>query len=293
MADFCSAAARCFAPAPPAADATDATDATAAAEKAAPTRTLESIGEDEGAAAVEAQPTGTPVQEEVKEEVPALPSVATVEGMNPEDVLQTLGLATGATDAELATACCKRVRVLCREFPSRQNCEQLGAARIIISAIDAMSTDKLLVLQSLAALVNLCSGDAHPPRTTAVDAGAIRVAAMAIQTLGDNIEVGEMACLVVQNLCYGDDNAALERREKAAKDGAIEAVIKVMNTHAEVRDTCVASLRLCVDRMPALRTRATEAGAPPEGVKPITKEGGGLLSFRGGFGTSRRKAKGN
>ena len=34
-------------------------------------------------------------------------------------------------------------------------------------------------------------------------------------------------------------------------------------------------------------------GAPPEAVKPITKEsGGGLLSFRGGWGTNRRK-KGN
>lgn len=254
---------------------TDAT-ATASATAAVKLPAMGAISEDE---VPEQQATGAG---------DTLPTVAEIEEMAPETVLSTLGVVTSKGDINLAASCCRRVRVLCRENELRKSCDMLGAARILIQTYDAMPSDPTLVLQSLAALVNLCSGDAPPPRTTAVEAGAIRAAAGAIKDLGSSIEIGEMACLVVQNLCYGDDNKSLDRRQRAADDGAIESVLWVLNAHPDIKDTCTSSCRLCVDRMPKLRERAVAAGAPPEAVKPITKEGGGLPSFRGlGMGTSR------
>jgi len=232
-----------------------------------------------------------PTESQPRAEAPAL-SEEQIQNMGPEQVLSTLGTVTHENNATFAAACCKRVRVLCRDLELRQECDKWGASRILIAAYDAMPKEDKLVLQSLAAIVNLCSGDSHAPRTKAVDAGAIRAAAGAINDLGENsIEIGELACLVVQNLCYGDDKDALLRRRRADNDGAIEAVIKMHQTHAEIRETCSSSLRLCVDRMEDLRQKARAAGAPEDCVKPISKEGGGgLLSFRNGFGTNRRKA---
>lgn len=124
--------------------------------------------------------------------------------------------------------------------------------------------------------------------------GAIEQACAAVKNFVETVEIAEMACLVIQNLCYGEDPQAIKRRERADKDGAIEAVLAVIKVHEsrEIMDTCVAALRLAVDRMSHLREKAKGLGAHDDWVKPITKEGGGsLLSFRGGFGTSRRKAK--
>ena len=109
------------------------------------------------------------------------------------------------------------------------------------------------------------------------------------------MQIAEMACLLIQNLCYGDDQLAVKRRERADKDGAIEAILNVIKEHEtrEIMDTCVAAMRLAVDRKPDLRDKAKQLGAHDEWVRPITKEGsasGGLLSFRGGLGTFRRKA---
>jgi hypothetical protein len=106
-----------------------------------------------------------------------------------------------------------------------------------------------------------------------------------------------MACLVIQNLTYGNDSNAVARRKQACEDGAIEAILDVMKKHSQVEEiynACVASLRLTVDLLPDQRAKAVSLGAQAEWVKPVTKEGGGgLLSFRGGFGTSRRRANKN
>ena len=217
-------------------------------------------------------------------------TIADIGGMTADSVLSTLGLVS-SSDPQKTAACCNRVRVLCRDYASRQECEKFGAARVLVAAAKAQPKDKSVVLQSLAAIVNLCSGDSHGPRIGAVDAGAIATAAAAVADLGEHIEVGEMACLTVQNLCFGDDAAAIDRRKKAAAAGAIEAILTVMKAYPEIRETCVASLRLCVDRVNDSRAKAIQLGAPPDSVKPITKEPGGLLSFRGGLGTFRRKAK--
>ena len=249
------------------------------------TPAMGAISEDEPVAEEQSQSAAEP-------DGPSEPlSLSSIETMTPAAVLSSLGVVTEEGNVELAAACCRRVRVLCREYELRKACDQLGAARILIAAHDAMPTDQQLVLQALAALVNLCSGESNPTRTTAVEAGAIRAAASAIASLGSVIEIGEMACLVVQNLCYGDDPEALSRRRHAADDGAIEAVVSVLNQHPEIHDTCCSSLRLCVDRMPDLRQRAVNLGAPEEAVKPITKESGGLLSFRTGWGTSRSRKR--
>ena len=249
------------------------------------TPAMGAISEDEPVAEEQSQSAAEP-------DGPSEPLIlSSIETMTPAAVLSSLGVVTEEGNVELAAACCRRVRVLCREYELRKACDQLGAARILIAAHDAMPTDQQLVLQALAALVNLCSGESNTTRTTAVEAGAIRAAASAITSLGSVIEIGEMACLVVQNLCYGDDPEALNRRRHAADDGAIEAVVSVLNQHPEINDTCCSSLRLCVDRMPDLRQRAVNLGAPEEAVKPITKESGGLLSFRTGWGTSRSRKR--
>jgi len=244
----------------------------------------DAVPEDTPAAAVGATADGTV----------SLPSLHQIDVMKPEAALQTLGIVTQQKNVYLGAACCMRVRVLCREHPQREACEQLGASRIIVAALKAMPDDPNICLQGLASLVNLCSGDSHGPRDTAVENGAIQAASNAVSRFNDTVEIAEMACLVIQNLCYGEDDKALKRRKTSNEQGAIEAVLKVIKKHEtkEIMDTCVAAMRLTVDRMPELRKKAKELGAHDDWVKPITKEGGGsLLSFRGGFGTSRRKAK--
>jgi len=233
-----------------------------------------------------AEPAGATVE--------SLPSLHEIDVMKPEAALRCLGIVTEKKNVDLGAACCMRVRVLCRDHPQREACERLGASRIIIAALTAMPDDPNLCLQGLAGLVNLCSGDSHGPRDTAVENGAIKAASEAVKRWNDTVEIAEMACLVIQNLCYGEDDKALKRRATADEHGAIEAVLAVIKKHEtkEIMDTCVAAMRLTVDRMPKLREKAKSLGATDDWVKPITKEGGGsLLSFRGGFGTSRRKAK--
>merc|ERR1719387_2617752 len=105
-----------------------------------------------------------------------------------------------------------------------------------------------------------------------------------------------MGCIALQNCCYGEDAQATERRKGAAEAGAIDAVIAAMKRHEAIpaaQEVGVATLRLIVHKVPELRTTAVSAGASADWVKPISKEGGGILSFRKGFGTSRRMAKRN
>ena len=105
--------------------------------------------------------------------------------MDAAKVLETFGVVAAKAnvkDTAVATACCKRLRVLCRESVGRQQCEQLDAARVMIDAIDALTPlDATLALQSLAALVNICAErEVDSLRDSAVNAGALRVAVRAI-----------------------------------------------------------------------------------------------------------------
>jgi hypothetical protein len=227
---------------------------------------------------------------------PGLPSAGEIEGMAAGDVLKTFGVvASGRNfkDTPVATACCKRLRVLCRESDGRKQCEELDAARVMIDAIDALTPlDATLALQSLAALVNICAErEVDSLRDAAVNAGALRVAVRAINDHHkENMQVTEMACLLVRNLCCGKDENVLERRKQAASVGVIEATVTAMAKYEEspIAPNIIVALRLVVDRLPDQRQRATALGAKTDWVKPVTKEGGGyLLSFRGGFGTNR------
>ena len=225
-----------------------------------------------------------------------LPSLAELEEMDAAGVIEALkNIAAGknSNDHETATACCKRLRVLCRDTAGRQDCERLNAAAVMISAIDALEPlNEMLALQALAALVNICAErDVDSLRDLAVNAGALRVAVRAIdEHCHTNMQVSEMSCLLVRNLCCGKDDNVLERRKQAANAGVIEASIKAMGVYENepIAQNIIIALRLVVDRLPELRTRATNAGAKADWVKPVTKDGGGsFLSFRGGFGTNR------
>lgn len=227
---------------------------------------------------------------------PQLPSIAEIEDMSATDVLKTFGVVTAnptSADSSIATACCKRLRVLCRESAGRKECEQLNAARVMVDAIDAITPlDATLALQSLAALVNICAErDVDSLRDAAVNAGALRVAVRAInEHHKENMQVTEMACLLVRNLCCGKDENVLQRRKQAAAVGVIEATVAAMLKYEEspIAPNIIVALRLVVDRLPDQRQRATALGAKADWVKPVTKEGGGsFLSFRSGFGTNR------
>ena len=104
-----------------------------------------------------------------------------------------------------------------------------------------------------------------------------------------------MACIALQNCCYGEDPHAITRRQAASSEGAIEAVVEAMNRHsgsAPMQEVGAATLRLIVHKVGDLREKALKAGANPEWVKPIQqKSGNSLLSFRNGFGTRRASTK--
>jgi len=188
-------------------------------------------------------------------------------------------------------ACCKRVRVLCREVEQCKECDAHGAALAVVSAMRALPAEMTVQLQGLAAIVNLCSGEANDHRAKAVDAGALEVIVAAMTTLCTNAEVQEMGCIALQNCCYGEDSEAPQRRKRAAEDGAIKAVLAAMNSHQAIpaaQEVGIATLKLIVHKVPELRKQAVAEGAKFLG----TKESGGVLSFRlaslGGLGTKRR-----
>jgi len=228
----------------------------------------------------------------------AQPSSEQIEVLGPEETISKLSEATAADPAlHLATieSCCKRVRVLCRDVEQCKQCDVAGAAAAVVGAMRALSSETSVQLQGLAAIVNLCSGEANEHRMRAVDTGALVVIVAAMTSLVENAEVQEMGCIALQNCCYGEDDLAISRRKEAAKAGAIRAVVEAMKAHSSIpaaQEVGVATLRLIVHKVPELRKQAEEDGAAPEWVKSVTKEGGGIMSFRKGFGTSRKLHKG-
>ena len=144
------------------------------------------------------------------EPVPAAAIVAEepIETLSPAGVVSKLNEATMANpdiNQQTIEACCKRVRVLCREAEMCRECDLHGAATAVCNAMKALPSDMTVQLQGLAAIVNLCSGEANEHRTRAVEAGAL---AMIVKAMGDlitNPEVQEMGCIALQNCCYGED----------------------------------------------------------------------------------------
>jgi len=227
-----------------------------------------------------------------------------VELMDPEKVLQTLGVATVQSNHELAASCCGRVRALCREPSGRNECMNFGALRILNDTFEKMRANASVVVQALAAIVNIYA-DERFERSRAVDGGALSIVVEVIERFPTDKEMCYVACVAIRNLCYGEGEDARKRRERAAADGAIEAAAAVLKAHppesegapatggpscADVHESALNAIRVCVDDMPAeYRDRAFKAGVPDDGaLRPLTKDASGHpLSFRGSMGTHR------
>lgn len=230
------------------------------------------------------------------EDVAELPPAEAVAALNAAVVT------SADVNVALIEACCKRLRVLCREPDNCKLCDEAGSCSAVVSAMGALPTQPAVQLQALAALVNLCSGESNEHRANAVNAGAMQGIVGAMNALSADAEVQEMACIALQNCCYGEDEHAVVRRRAAASQGALEATMAAIRQHEAssptLMEVAVATLRLMVHRADDIRERAKELGAAPDWIKPIVQpaEGGsngGLFSFRKlGFGTSRRKTKG-
>ena len=217
-----------------------------------------------------------------------------IDGFDPAAVVECLTAAVETTpdiNTALVEACCKRLRVLCRDADNCKKCDEAGTARAVIGAMGALPDIQTVQLQALAALVNLCSGENNDHRKNAVDSGAMKAITTAMVKLPESAEVQEMACIALQNCCYGEDPHAITRRESAAAEGGLKAVLDAIVKHSDsvaIQEVGVATLRLMVHRVTTLRDEAIKLGAQPDWVKPI-REGGGILSFRKfGFGTSRK-----
>jgi len=251
------------------------------------------------AAAGEAAGTATEASPETEQSTESSLVTVTpeeIEAYEPADVVALLNKISTHTDISTTQIeqCCKRLRVLCREPDNCKRCDEAGTALAVVSAMGALPSVPTVQLQALAALVNLCSGEANEHRKNTVNAGAMKAIVAAMNNLPANAEVQEMACIALQNCCYGEDPNATDRRKAASDEGAIEAVVAAMKKHQEsspMQEVGQATLRLIVHRVNELRVKALELGAQADWVKPIS-QGGGILSFRKvGFGTSRRKQK--
>lgn len=147
-------------------------------------------------------------------------------------------------------------------------------------------------LQALAALVNLCSGEGNQHRQHAVDDDCLRRVVNAMKVHLKNAELQEMACIAVQNCCYGEDEHAVGRRRKAAEAGAIETTVQAMRSYPDLQpaqEVGIATLRLMVHKCKENKEIALAQGVKPEDLEVPGTKSGGILSFRG-FGTQRRRS---
>lgn len=115
-----------------------------------------------------------------------------------------------------------------------------------------------------------------------------------------------MACIALQNGCFGEDALATSRRQVAIEAGALATVIELVKSHeanaAEASynfvEVGIATLRLLVHKVEGARQQAVAMGAASEWVKPIKPPKGsgssrGAVGLLRGFGTSRSRANKN
>ena len=105
-------------------------------------------------AAAPAEETTVAAAAEPAQQAPAGPNLAEIEEWDAQKVVSMLNESTAK---DTIAACCKRVRVLCRDLPQCEECDKAGAAKAVIKAMKAFPSDQAVQLQSLAAIVNLCS----------------------------------------------------------------------------------------------------------------------------------------
>ena len=164
-----------------------------------------------------------------------------IEQFEPQPVVDTLIAAVETTpdiNTNLIEVCCKRLRVLCREPENCKRCDEAGSARAVVNAMAALPDLQTVQLQALAALVNLCSGEANEHRKNAVEVGAMKAITSAMKKLPENAEVQEMACIALQNCCYGEDPHAITRRETAAREWGRSRPYWMPSWHTPTRLRC-------------------------------------------------------
>jgi hypothetical protein len=220
-----------------------------------------------------------------------MPPEEDIESFNAAEAARFLAIATAATYSHQLRSwkhielCCKRIRVLCCEPATQRECceAQAGAAlaNTMHRCLPYLPSALAVQWHALAALVNLCLGETNEYRDHALSSGALRAIVAVMKRLSDYpgyIEVHEMACVALQNACYGEDANALARRRAADDEGAIEAVLAVMRRYKTVRAAShmqslgQATLQLLVHELPELRIKARQLGAKAEWV---TEFGGG------------------
>ena len=84
-----------------------------------------------------------------------------------------------------------------------------------------------------------------------------------------------MGCIALQNCCYGEDEAAIHRRQSAANAGALKAVADAMHAHHAVpaaQELGENTLRHLLHNVPELREYAIMCGVKPEWLEPFVKE---------------------
>jgi len=203
--------------------------------------------------------------------------VAEIDNMVPADVVKTLKEAVQAKPLNHTTVeiCCMRVRVLCRETAQLNECQKLGASAAVVEAMKALPFHVNVQLQGLAAIVNLNSRVANEHRNKSVSSGALVAVVNAMIRMGRNAEVQEMGCIALQNCCYGEDEAAIHRRQSAANAGALKAVADAMHAHHAVpaaQELGENTLRHLLHNVPELREYAIMCGVKPEWLEPFVKE---------------------
>ena len=119
-----------------------------------------------------------------------------IEGFAPDEVIAVLKAAistsaggTPAQNTAVIETCCKRLRVLCREPENCKKCDEAGTASAVVASMKALPSVPSVQLQALAALVNLCSGEANEHRKNAVEAGSMTAIVEAMTALPKNAEV--------------------------------------------------------------------------------------------------------
>ena len=203
--------------------------------------------------------------------------VAEIDSMVPADVVKTLKEALQAKPLDHTTVetCCMRVRVLCRETAQLNECQKLGASAAVVEAMKVLPFHVNVQLQGLAAIVNLYSRDENEHRNMSVSSGALVAVVNAMIRMGRNAEVQEMGCIALQNCCYGEDEAAIHRRQSAANAGALKAVADAMHAHHAIpaaQELGENTLRHLLHNVPELREYAIICGAKPKWLEPFVKE---------------------
>jgi len=204
--------------------------------------------------------------------VPSMGAEAVIELMAPADL----------HDLSLMEACCKQVRVLCREEGQRQRCEALDAATSIANAMRAHPRAAGLQQQGCAALINLTAGGGgagEHARERAALGGGLQAVVAAMETHMELQGIQEMAFVAIMNVVGMGDEASESRKEAAAEAGAIEATVTALTRHSgsqSLVEQGIAALQLLTKSSKPRKALATVAGARPEWLR-----GGGSGSSRG------------